>query len=551
MSEIVQRFLEEHELVEHDLQQGTPEWDGLRLNHDGASEAADMMNLRGNTSRAKILRMKALGLTKEFSQFVRERVLDPGHVKEALARPIIEKKIGRSLYPVTCSRGRMLSSSDGKTAAGDLLWEHKQYNEELFASVQDGILPDEHWPQCHQGLLVHSAEKLLFTVSDGTEERMASMEVFPDPEKFERLILGWEQFHKDRENYQHNPVKEMPQADVSITLPVLSVSARGEIVESNLKQYGEALTVALANTRAIALITDQDFSNAKEAAKLFRQQAKDIVATKGKMLSQSATIAEAAAMMDAWAVDLNKTALQLEKDVEREDLAKKAAMIDAAKLAFHAHIEALEAETRPIQLNICKPDFAAAIKNKRSYQNMQDAIDGVLANGKADADCIAKDVRAKLAWCKEHAAGHSALFPDLQQIIVKPMDDFTLLISSRIEKAKADEAAKLEAERARIQAEEEAKARAKVVQEEARILAEKVEKAKAENDARIDEMVAKKRAEIESSSVTGLTKPSRPTDDQIIDALSLHYRVHESKVIEWLMDMDLNAASDRMAKEFA
>lgn len=42
-------------------------------------------------------------------------------------------------------------------------------------------------------------------------------------------------------------------------------------------------------------------------------------------------------------------------------------------------------------------------------------------------------------------------------------------------------------------------------------------------------------------------KQERPTDDQIIDALSLHFRVHESKVIEWLMDMDLNAASDRMA----
>jgi len=39
----------------------------------------------------------------------------------------------------------------------------------------------------------------------------------------------------------------------------------------------------------------------------------------------------------------------------------------------------------------------------------------------------------------------------------------------------------------------------------------------------------------------------RPKDDDLIDALSMHYRVHESKVIEWLLGMDLAAASKRMA----
>jgi len=42
-------------------------------------------------------------------------------------------------------------------------------------------------------------------------------------------------------------------------------------------------------------------------------------------------------------------------------------------------------------------------------------------------------------------------------------------------------------------------------------------------------------------------RPTRPSDDQIIGVLALHFRVHESKVIEWLLDMDLNAAAERMA----
>jgi len=42
-------------------------------------------------------------------------------------------------------------------------------------------------------------------------------------------------------------------------------------------------------------------------------------------------------------------------------------------------------------------------------------------------------------------------------------------------------------------------------------------------------------------------KPQRPTDDDIIATLALHYRVHELKVIEWLLDIDLDAAAERAA----
>ncbi|MNL21781.1 hypothetical protein D3C87_1430860 [compost metagenome] len=43
-------------------------------------------------------------------------------------------------------------------------------------------------------------------------------------------------------------------------------------------------------------------------------------------------------------------------------------------------------------------------------------------------------------------------------------------------------------------------------------------------------------------------RPTRPTDDALIGALALHYRVHESTVIQWLLEIDLIAASARLAK---
>lgn len=42
------------------------------------------------------------------------------------------------------------------------------------------------------------------------------------------------------------------------------------------------------------------------------------------------------------------------------------------------------------------------------------------------------------------------------------------------------------------------------------------------------------------------SRATRPTDDDIIATLALHYRVHELKVIEWLIDMDLDAAANRV-----
>jgi len=55
------------------------------------------------------------------------------------------------------------------------------------------------------------------------------------------------------------------------------------------------------------------------------------------------------------------------------------------------------------------------------------------------------------------------------------------------------------------------------------------------------------------ASLTAATTPTsmdRPTDDQLIEVLAQHYRVHESKVIAWLLDMDMDAAAERMSAEF-
>ena len=494
-----------------ELQQGSPEWHAHRMQHYNASDASAMMGASKYKTRNELLKEYATGIRPEVDANT-QRLFDKGHAAEAAARPIAEGIVGEELYPVTgtlvVEEMKLSASFDGLTMDESVNWEHKMLNKDLRNMLDAGLDMHYQWQLAHQ-MLVSGADKSLFMASDENEH--IEMWVFRDEELIDRLIAGWKQFSDDLDNYAPSEVKEMPKAEVTIDLPALFVHARGEITTHNMDEFGTALAANLAETRAIVLVTDQDFSNAKAAAKKFRDTAKAIAISKEQMLAQTETIGEAARKMDAWAKDLNATALQLEKDVEREDKAKKEAMVIAGKNAYMEHVAALEAETSPIRLNIAAPNFAESIKGKRNYASMQDAIDTMLAGAKIEADAIAKDIRSKLAWCKDNAAGHSALFPDLQQIITKPMDDFVLTITSRIDKAKADEHARLDAERERIRTEEQAKAEAKVRAETAAREAQEREEAAAKAEA---DRQASVRAQMrEQEAAEGMPQPVTATTE--------------------------------------
>lgn len=467
-------------MIEINHPQGSPEWKAHRKTTRNASDYPSAQGLSKKFTRTELIASVATGIEREFSPFM-EKILENGHRVELMARPLAEKIIGEELFQIvaTTDDGYLGASSDGATMLCDTGWECKQWNAELAESVKQGVVPETHVGQLDQQGEVFGFERILFMVTDGTPDNCVYCWHVPSAEAKAAIRPTWQQFDKDVLAYVPSEIKEMPKADVTIDLPALFVHAKGEITTHNMDEFGKALAAKLAETRAIVLVTDQDFSNAKAAAAKFRETAKAIILSKAQMLAQTETIGVAALKMDAWAEDLNKTALQMEKDVEREDKAKKDAMVLGGKSAYIEHVAALEVEIAPIRLNLTAPNFADAIKGKRNYASMQDAIDTMLAGAKVNADCVAKDVRSKLEWLKEHAAGRSALFPDLQQIIAKPMDDFTLTITSRIDKAKADEAAQLEAEREKIRAEEQAKAEAAAVAK----VAEQARISKAEADA--------------------------------------------------------------------
>ena len=224
----------------HNLVQGSEDWHKFRMTHFGASEASAMLGISPYLTRNELLRYKAIGKSKEYSDYVQKNILDYGHEVEAMARAILEESMGEELFPATCSENEFSASCDGITIDYSTAFEHKQFNESLFSLVESGIVPDHYYAQCQQIMLVTGAEKVIFVCSDGTKNNWAQVEVHEDIRFFEKLIAGWAQFSKDLKNYSHKEFAQKPEADAIMQLPTLSIQIKGEVTLSNLPEFKQA-----------------------------------------------------------------------------------------------------------------------------------------------------------------------------------------------------------------------------------------------------------------------------------------------------------------------
>lgn len=450
----------------HELIQGSDEWAAFRLTHHGASEAAAMLGLSKKTTRSELLHMKHTGTPKEFSDWVQRNILDYGHEVEALARPLIEQIIGDDLYPVTCSNedegGRLSASCDGLTLAGDTAFEHKQWAAGLAASVAAGVLPEEHMPQCQQIMLVTGAQRVIFTVSNGTPDNLFWVEVQPDAEWFERIRSGWAQFDRDLADYVLPDPRPTVVAEPVQALPAVSVQVSGAlVVAENFAVFEQALRQFLEERLIREPQTDQDFADLDLQIKALKRAEDALDAAEAQMLSQVSDVDAAKRTKDALHKLTRDNRLMAEKLLEGEKRRRREEKVDAARKAFAIHIAELQREISGVRLDVPTPDFAGVIKGLKTLASIQDKIDTALANGKIAADQQAADIRTKLGWLDANAAEHRALLADLQQLVVKPLDDFKLVVTTRIDKHKRDEEVRLENERERIRKEEADKLLAK------------------------------------------------------------------------------------------
>ena len=449
------------------IYQNTPEWRQFRAQHYGASEAAAMLGLSKTSTRNQLLHEKYTGMKADPSFFT-QKIFDNGHAVEALARPFAEQILGESLFPETFSDDMLSASCDGITADHVIAWENKQWNAELADLAMLGIVPDTHMPQCQQILMVTGAEVLMFTVTDGTKENFVDCKVFPDPAWFDRIRDGWAQFHLDLAAFipKEKVIEAVPETIKA--LPVLFVHARGEITDNNMDTWGELIAADIAFAKTVVLTTNQDAAFLKETAKKYRAAYKDINDAKARLLAETISIGDAFAKMDTWTLKLKACALSFEKNVDAFESNQKLSLINAAKRAYSELVDTLNVELGGVAtLPVLNPDFAGSMKNKRSYEAWESAVDTTLANAKIEIGRISAEYRQKVEIVRNTAPQYHAIFYDLFVTITKPLDDFRRLVDTRIDTQRKADEERLEQERKRIQAEEEAKAREKMAAERA------------------------------------------------------------------------------------
>ena len=511
------------------LIQGSDEWLAHRATHFNASDAPAMMGLSVHKTRGQLLHEMSTGILPDVDSATQQR-FNKGHRFEALARPLAENIIGEELSPIVGVDGEYSASFDGITFDNTIIFEHKTLNaalSELMAN-DEFILPICYNIQMEQQLMVSGADKCLFMASKFDDNDLLIEEhhtwYLPDLELRQRIIDSWAQFDIDLKNYVPPVIVEKVEAETIQALPVPSVVVRGEITTSNLGEITPLFDKYLGSVKS-ELSTDQDFADAEANAKNCRETATRIKSLRANIIAQMVDVNAVDSALANYEEAFNKVGLRLEKAVKEQKESIKTNAVLKTRQDYFAHIQTLEAEIAPIRLNVAMPDFAKAISGVKSMASMHSRLNDALANAKIEADALARDIRVKFTWYKEHATGYEMLFADLQQLITKPMDDFQLLLRARIDAKQKDDNAKYQ----KIKADTELKVREKVA-------------------AEVNQMTGKVAHQLNSKQninhigdVINMVKI--PPVFEIIQLLALRYNVNESVVIDWLSHLDFKKAA--------
>jgi predicted phage-related endonuclease len=456
------------------LQQGSQQWLDARMRSDGtASEAPAMFGKSKYQTRTELLNQRKTGIAKEVNAST-QALFDKGHKSEAAARINAEEIIGDELSPTTymieIEGLKLMASLDGITFNNGVIFEHKLWNESLAEQVRCGKLDEHYTIQMDQELMASGAIKCLFMVSDGTKDKCESMWYESSQEKFNAIITGWKQFHRDLEMYVPPVRIEKVEAEEVKALPVPSVVVRGEVTVSNLNEITPKFDAYLSNIKT-ELKSDQDFADAEANAKNCRETAKRIEALQENIIGQMVSVNEVNSVLENYKTAFNKIGLQLEKAVKEQKESLKTTAIMKAKVAYADFVTELNKDI-PVMLSqqlVC-PDFATAIKGVKTIETMQSRINDALANGKAEATTLSNDVKAKLAYITEATKGYEHLI-NVHQLAFTDLDYIKLHIQSVKDaedkrKAEHETAIKEKAEaeaRAKLEAEAKAKAEDKTL----------------------------------------------------------------------------------------
>jgi predicted phage-related endonuclease len=430
------------------LKPNTLKWEYHRTKYLNASDAPAMLGIHKTKSRDDLLRERYLGYSPDPDRFT-QKLFDEGHEFERFARSLAEDILREDLFPVVGVSGEYSASFDGLSMSNEIIWEHKRLNNDIrSAETIDDLHPMYHAQMEHQ-LIVSGAEKCLFMASLWDENGALIEEkhfwYVPNLELRERIKKGWEQFSIDLQNYHLSEKTPQVKAEPVMNLPALSINMGGEIsIRSNVEIFGKKLNDFIASTNANPE-TDQDFANLDAACKTLKDAETALKTAKDNALGQVLSVSELINTIDHLTNTARDSRLKFEKIVSTEKENRKASIISQAREAFFSHQRVLQ-DSLPVVLRIETPNFALAVKGKKTLSSIKESCDIMLTDAIISAGILFDQLKAKYDLYDAIAADHKFLFNDLDQIIYKQFDDFKNVLNVRIAEFNERERARKEDE---------------------------------------------------------------------------------------------------------
>lgn len=450
-----------------ELIQGTAEWHAHRAQHFNASDAPAMMGCSPYKTRGQLLREFATGAAIEHDAVTLQRFAD-GHRFEDLARPLAEQIMGEELYPCVGVDGKYSASFDGLTLLEDKAFEHKSLNDDLRRAMPldgtDACLPLHYQVQMEHQAMVSGAERVLFMASKWNGDELVEERhcwYTPNPELRAKIVAGWAQFDADVMAYDPAPVAEpVATGRAPDQMPALRIEVTGMVTASNLAEWKEQ-AISVFQGISTELVSDQDFADAEKTVKWCGHIEDQLKVAKQHALSQTQSIDLLFKTIDAIAEEARSKRLVLEKRVKTRKEERRTEIGNAARLAVQQHVlainETLGEHAIPVPSTLIA-DIGEAMKGKRSFASMQDAVDAVATNAKITASQAADRIRANIAILAEHP-DCATLFADRVQLCAsKAPEDLRNLVAARISEHQQAEQVRLHSQREQIRKEEEARA---------------------------------------------------------------------------------------------
>jgi hypothetical protein len=446
--------------VEIDLVQGSDEWIANRLTKKNASELSAAMNMHPNIKRTQLLRVRATGKELEYSDFVRNIIFPNGHRVEAIIREMIERDTGEDFIPKCFEYGEYACSLDGQNILGDTNLEIKQFNKDIYESVRNGIMPAHHAPQVQQGLWITGAEKCIFAVANPDATDYVMVYVEPDNDFFDDIPRLWNQFELDANNFtEFDSVEFISGSEPDSLLPVVTFTGGSIGVNSNIKQwFGEKQN----EFNSLPSVIDNETAGSYKAIGDNMDSARVLVDELLKRIEGNAKpVTDMITELKAISKYLSKGANYCKNTLAdyRKQIRQEAC--DKAIEEFNDYLNEANAALGLVNIKMDVPDFMGACSRTKNHESLSNAVGAELAKAKISVDKIFDDFNIKLGWWQDQSAGLIDLFNDLSLIITKPIEDFQLVVKTRIDEYKT----KQEALRAEMNKAEEAEATIKAAKE--------------------------------------------------------------------------------------